>query len=51
MILSLEKKRDLTRFFIIKPRHPGRPRKADLGGKKNSVGAWVTCEKTPMDVT
>jgi len=26
------KNTDLTRFFIIKPTHPGRP-KTDLGGK------------------
>jgi len=34
---------DLTQFSIIKPGHPGRLEKADLGEKKNAVGALVTC--------
>jgi len=32
--LSLQKKTDLTRFFIIKPRHAGRLKKSVLGEKK-----------------
>jgi len=35
-------KTDLTRFFIIKPRHPDRPENADLGEKKPAVGALDT---------
>jgi len=49
MNLPLQKT-DSTRFFIIEPRHPGRLKIADLGGK-HSVGALVTCGKTPNTVT
>jgi len=44
------KNRDLTQFFIIKPRHPGRL-KSRSGWKKLSVGALVTCGKMPTTVT
>jgi len=38
---------------MIKPRHPGRLKEADLSPvwKKPAVGALVTCEKTPATVT
>jgi len=46
------KKKHLTRFFIIKARHPGRLKKVDLGGK---IPQWepcvVTSGKTPATVT
>ena len=46
------KHRDITRFFIIKPKNPGRLKKADLGGK---IPQWepymVTCGKPPTTVT
>jgi len=35
---------DLTQFFIIKPRHPGRLNQADLDGK-TAVGAWSHGQK------
>jgi len=40
-------------IFMIKPRHPGRLKEADLSPvwKKPAVGALVTCEKTPATVT
>jgi len=44
------KNTDFTRFFKIKRKHTGRL-KTDLGGKKPSVGALVTCGKTPTTVT
>jgi len=47
MSLSLQKT-DFTQFLIIKHRHTGRIKKTDLGGKKPSVGALVTCGKTPV---
>jgi len=39
-----------TRFFIIQTRHPGRLKK-QIWVEKNSVGALVTCGKTPTAVT
>jgi len=47
--LSLQKT-DLTRFFIIKPRHPGRLKK-QMRMEKASVGALATHGKTPTTVT
>jgi len=51
-IYHFKKKTDLTRFFIIKPRHLGRLIKADLSGKN---AQWepsvVTWGKTPAVVT
>jgi len=41
---------DITRFFIIQTRHPGRLKK-QIWVEKNSVGALVTCGKTPTTVT
>jgi len=38
-------------FFIIKPRHAGVDWKNRSGWKKPSVGALVTCGKTPATVT
>jgi len=35
---------DLTRFFILKPRHPGRLKNADLG-KKTQWEPWSHAEK------
>jgi len=36
---------DAMSFFIIKPRHPGRLKKADLCGKKRSWSPWSHAEK------
>jgi len=36
---------DLTRFFIIKPRHPGRLKNADLSGKNPQWEPWSHAEK------
>jgi len=41
---------DFTRYFIIKPRHPSRLKNRS-GWKKPSVGALVTCGKTPTTIT
>jgi len=45
MYLLLHKTLILTRVFIIKLRHPGRPTKADLGGKTRSGSPWLHAEK------
>jgi len=44
------KKPDLTYFFIIKPRHPGKT-KRQIWVEKPAVGTRVTCEKTPATIT
>jgi len=41
---------DLTRLFITKPRHPGRLKKADLGGRNRS-GSPGHIWKTAATVT
>jgi len=41
---------DLTRFFVIKTRHPGRLKK-QIWVEKNAEGTRVTCEKMPTTVT
>jgi len=48
--MNISLKIDLTQFFIIKLRHPGRLNQADLGGKTPS-GALVACGKSPTTVT
>jgi len=44
--LSVQKA-DLTRFFIIKPRHPG-PLEKQIKVKKAAVRALVTCGKSQL---
>jgi len=49
--LTTSKNTDLTRFFIIKPRHTGGLKNNRSGWKKPSVGALVTCGKRPTSAT
>jgi len=43
--LSLQKKPDLTRFFIINPRHPGRLKNRSGWKTRSESPAWSHVEK------
>jgi len=45
VILSLQKKTDLTRFFVSKPRQPGRLENADLREKNPQWEPWSHAAK------